>query len=553
MNSCESWPQWASEGNGGSRAATLIAEMRTDPTGSFAPSCYETGRVVTLAPSAPGHPERVRFLLAGQRADGTWGGPDGYALVPTLSATEAMLTTLRLGTGDGIGSTRVARAAGAGLRALTRLLSGRPALPDTVAVELIVPALVGDLNAQLATLDRAPLPGLDSWRGHRLPVPGGANEDLLARLRAAVRHGEPVPHKLWHSLEVVGEAARGAPSVEPVAGGGVGCSPAATAAWLDERALRTPGHPGLRYLRTAQAADGGMPVAAPLALFERSWVLSTLADAGIRFPVPADLVASMHAEFGEHGAAGGHGLPPDVDDTATALYALTLLHSPRSAECLWEYDTGDHFRCFPAERTPSTSANAHVLQAVGALLGTRAALPGRGRYEAAARRVTAWLREHQHPDGSWTDKWHASPYYATACCATALAAYGGAAGAGAVHAAVDWVLGTQRADGSWGHWEGTSEETAYAIRTLLRTGAARPGGAVERAAALGGAYLLAQGDRTDFPALWHDKDLYTPVRIVRTEVLAALHLVSARPGVAALTAAHAAGASLRRPDRIGAR
>jgi len=33
------------------------------------------------------------------------------------------------------------------------------------------------------------------------------------------------------------------------------------------------------------------------------------------------------------------------------------------------------------------------------------------------------------------------------------------------------------------------------------------------------------------PPLWHGKDLYTPIRVVRAEVLAALHLAYANPHV----------------------
>jgi halimadienyl-diphosphate synthase len=43
-------------------------------------------------------------------------------------------------------------------------------------------------------------------------------------------------------------------------------------------------------------------------------------------------------------------------------------------------------------------------------------------------------------------------------------------GTGAAGRAVDWILSSQRPDGLWGLWEGTAEETAYALQTLLLTG-----------------------------------------------------------------------------------
>jgi squalene cyclase len=60
-------------------------------------------------------------------------------------------------------------------------------------------------------------------------------------------------------------------------------------------------------------------------------------------------------------------------------------------------------------------------------------------------------------------------YYATACCAAALGSYGGVTAQPTLRKAVEWVLDTQRADGSWGRWTGTYEETAYAVHILLQT------------------------------------------------------------------------------------
>ncbi|EHR49456.1 hypothetical protein SacmaDRAFT_1173 [Saccharomonospora marina XMU15] len=512
MNSRVSWLNRAKE-----TAAATLSEMLADPTGRFEPSVYETGRLVSLTPALAGHEQRVNFLLAQQKQDGRWGGPDDYHIVPTLSATEALLAEQHRPGAD----PRVRAAAERGVRALARRLSRNGSLPDTVAVEIVVPGLVDDINAHLLRRAAAPL-----------PVPDAASAELLATLRAAVAQGHGLPEKLAHSLEVIGEPARGASFVTPVDGRIVGCSPAATAVWLGNDGVRDENHPCVGYLRQVTEPEGGVPVAAPLALFERSWVLSTLSEAGLSFTAPAGLVASLHSAFGEQGAAGGLGLPADADDTATALYALAKLGSPRSPECLWNYDAGDHFACFPEERTPSTSTNAHVLQAIGASLAAGSAADV-DRYRAAAWRVTRWLADTQQLEGHWDDKWHASPYYATVCCATALAAYGTPEGVQAVRRAVDWVMRTQRDDGSWGHWSSTREETAYGVRTLLRAG--EPGDhEVAAAAARGAAFLLESRGEERHPPLWHDKDLYTPTRIVDTEVFAALYLAHTDARVADL-------------------
>jgi halimadienyl-diphosphate synthase len=321
----------------------------------------------------------------------------------------------------------------------------------------------------------------------------------------------------------------GAPFVHPV-GGAVGCSPAATAAWVQERA----GCPAaVGYLEAVQGRGRGpVPAVTPVTLFERAWVLAALTAAGVGVRVPPGLVSGVHAAFGECGVAAGPGLPPDCDDTAVALYALAQLGRPRSLDYLLAYQVGAHFSCFPDERTPSVSTNAHVLQAFGRYLEHD--VPGRFRYQAALGQLSGWLRDCQEAEGSWWDKWHASPYYATACCAATLHRYSRSASAATVSKAVEWLLESQREDGSWGRWSGTHEETAYAVQTLLQTCLHRADNAVEQAAARGCVFLQRPTEDHDHPPLWHGKDLYTPTRVVQAEGLAALHLAHTNPHVAAI-------------------
>lgn len=513
-------------------AAALVSEISSDEYGAVSPSVYETARVVTLAPWLSGHPQRVRFLLNSHQRDGKWGGPDGYGLVPTLSATEALLTSLRRwqgGSGKTLDYGHMVSAADRGLRALFEWLPAGARVPDTIAVEIIIPALVAQINAHLDKLGSEPMIGLDTWRGSgRLVLPHGMDDDLLARLRHTVREGHPLPTKLLHSLEAIGPAVRGASFVHPVHGA-VGCSPAATAAWLDDRTAQ----PSVDYLEAAQnRGNGPVPGVTPITVFERAWVLSALTTAGIRVAVPNELVDSLDASLGQFGAPAGPGLPPDSDDTAATLYVLAQLGRPRSPDCLLTYQVDTYFTCFSAERTPSTSTNAHILQAFGKC-------PEHDSLQRFHRRallggLSGWLRDSQETDGSWWDKWHASPYYATACCAIALAGYCRDASAGALRRAAEWVLSTQRADGSWGRWCGTYEETAYAVQTLLQTDIAQGDSAVELAAARGCVFLQRSNEHQKHPPLWHDKDLYTPLRVVRAEGLAALHLAYANPHVAAM-------------------
>ncbi|MEV1176572.1 prenyltransferase/squalene oxidase repeat-containing protein, partial [Nonomuraea sp. NPDC049784] len=400
-------------------------------------------------------------------------------------------------------------AAERGLRLLAGWLGGgRIELPDMPAIEHIVPSLVALINRHL-----------QNFPGHApLPLPEGMSYDGLRLVTSWIGSGGEIPEKLLHALEIAGDQAGGAPSVRPDAIGTVGASPAATAAWL---AGRDADGPARDHLEAVVRRHGGpVPVGLPITVFERGWVLSWLVRAGVTVEVPPEMVADLRAAIGPSGTPAGPGLPADADTTSVALYALALLGAPHEPDSLLGFRSGTHFSTWPGEQGTSVSVNAHVLDAFGEYVRRRpAAAP---RYGQTIAEVAAWVRERQQPDGSWTDRWHASPYYATVSCALALDSFGGAASDEPVRAAVEWVLGTQRPDGSWGRWEGTAEETAYAMQVLLLTGD-RADPRLLRAAAAGEEYLTRSAGK-EHPPLWHDKDLYVPLAVTRAAVIAATHL-----------------------------
>ena len=179
--------------------------------------------------------------------------------------------------------------------------------------------------------------------------------------------------------------------------------------------------------------------------------LANLARAGVAADPAPDLVAELAASLGPDGTATGPGLPADADTTSVTLYALARAGHPVGPASLARYDLGGHFCTWQGEDGFSVTTNAHVLEALGWHAAHRTVHGG-----TAARRLpslSAWLREQQHADGRWSDRWHASPYYATMCCALALGNADPARSRNAIEAAVAWVLQTQRADGAWGRWE----------------------------------------------------------------------------------------------------
>jgi hypothetical protein len=348
--------------------------------------------------------------------------------------------------------------------------------------------------------------------------------------------GAALPEKVLHALEAIGTAVRGNRAIRAERTGAVGASPAATAAWLDECGARDPHNRSRLFLENvATRHNGPVPCGIPITIFERSWVLSGLARSGLASAVPATLVRGLADTLRPTGVAAADGLPADADTTSVALFALALLGTPRSPESLWGFATETHFCTWQGEEGFSVSVNAHVLDAFGLHLellarGTAPEDAFTSKYVAAVDRITLLLREHQRADGSWTDRWHASPYYATMCCTLALHDYGTGSAGDAVRRARRWILATQRDDGSWGHWEGTAEETAYALQILALTAPAQE--EVRSSIARGKDFLLriapdfASDDKFG-PALWHDKDLYYPKAIVWTAVLSALHLTDA--------------------------
>ncbi|MET9083163.1 prenyltransferase/squalene oxidase repeat-containing protein [Streptomyces sp. NPDC004237] len=510
-----------------SQALRLVTAVDRDPWGSVGPSAYETARVISFAPWLPDHERRLAWLRNVQRDDGSWGeGPSPYRLLPTLSAVEAVLSVLRHETASPDSRAELEAAASTGLAALRDLPQDGP-WPDTAAIEILVPDLTAQINEHLGQPFIGVLPQLGGWsRGARLAVPAGFDDALPTQVGERCRSNGVLPAKLHHTLEGI---ARSAPlaSVD-LTGGLVGSSPAATAAWAAVASAPARQPAVTQLTAVAQRYNGLFPEAAPITVFERLWVAAGLAGPGLPDTCLPTIRAWASQTYDPAGVRGAPGLLPDADDTAMMILVSALVGQPRAPDALSVFDAGTHYDCYVGEDTGSVTANAHALQALGRYLMCRP----EGSRNHRLRMVMAqdWLVERQSPDGWWTDKWHASPYYATERCVTALCGGDGPRAADAVRRAADWVLATQDADGSWGIWGGTAEETAYAVKILLRAPArkapARTRDALDRAVPV--LTAAASEPVLQGPALWHDKTLYAPYAMVQAEVLAALQLLRTR-------------------------
>jgi hypothetical protein len=515
------------------QATRLVAGVANDGWGSVRPSLYETARVTSVAPWLAGESGRVAYLLESQAPDGSWGdGPRPYKLLPTLSAVEAVLAVLLRGAVPAETVGRLTAAADRGLAALRALPPAGP-WPDTAAAEILVPSLIAKINKQLDQAAADEPAGLGGWRtDRRVAVPGGYHEAAPEYVAKRYGSGGGLPVKFHHTFEGIA----GYLPEALVAGveGLLGSSPAATAA----RAA-TASHPATATARAVADLDpvarryGGLfPEAAPILVFERLWVAAALARAGLPPATLPTVREWADGIYDTQGVRGAPGLMTDADDTAMAVLVASLVGRPHDPAPLDLFHNGSHYDCYIGEDTGSVTANAHALQALSSY--TRHHPEAAGTYGPRADKLCDWLIGRQEPEGHWPDKWHASPYYATERCVSALAGYGaGHAAAAAVGAAVRWTLDTQREDGSWGVWDGTVEETAYAVKILLHAPA--PGSsrrssharALERAEAHLDAACVPGATH---PALWHDKTLYAPDAMIEAEVLAVRELLRARHG-----------------------
>jgi hypothetical protein len=480
----------------------LVGDLGKDG-GLTSPSIYDTAQVLRLAPRSEDAYATLDWLLAQQQADGGWGNP-AISLtrdVPTLA------TVLALNMYGNRAST-YETALQAGLAFLKRQApQWRAPLSDDIpsAVELLLPRLLEDAAAAGLNLDQEPYTDLIRL-GHR-------RRQLIARLRPLA--GTAAVHS-W-------EAWGSSPDPAVIDGsGGVGHSPAATAAWLHAAGDR-PNLADMRkaaecYLAGAAAstgtgAPGVMPNAWPIARTEQATALYGILLAGlIDHPGLDDSIQPILTDLAKALTPIGLGTSDyfvtDGDDTAMALACLAGRRKV-SSEPMLHFATDSHFYTYVGELQPSLSVTAHAIHAL-ALLGK------------PATNASCFLRERQHADGSWRgDKWNGSWLYTTCHTLAALLSIDH----GDLATVSTSIRAYQRADGGWGMITSSSEETAYAVMALLLLARVGKLSTEGRAALKRAAVFLEQRYRPfteETTAVWLAKEPYRPRRVSRAFEVSAL-------------------------------
>ncbi len=385
---------------------------------------------------------------------------------------------------------------------------------ELVGFELLLPALV-DRAAQAGV---AVPPHLDIYRAERAHKLSLIPEEALYSPRTT----------LAHSLEFLGASADSGRLREAQgSNGAIGNSPAATAFF----AAQSNDPRALAYLRRSVAGNEGeaAPVLYPCETFELLWTAYHLFLAGVpaaRLLAPDDRDALLRA-VRTGGVTLSPSFPvPDADDTAVALLLLHDVGAAVDPGVLERFAAPDgHFASFPFERHASVGVNLHVLH-------TLLRVPGYPDLDRTIERLLEFLAGQQVSGLYWLDKWHISPYYATAhalCIFAELPERYAAQVAPMVERARRWLRQTQNGDGSWGFYgRRTLEETAYAALALA-AGDLTTVSNEDRARCAAAVRCLdvvndPGGSSVDhaLPPLWIDKCLYTPTLVVRGVVEAAL-------------------------------
>lgn len=480
--------------------AHIIELLKTIGPGHMSSNAYDTAWVARLKKYDSDLADRaLNWLRENQLEDGTWGAeqPAYYhdRLVCTLSAMLALAEN-----GDEKDKVRIERARN-GIEKVVRPLASKSVI-ETIAGELLIPVLLKQATAigVIEPWDDPELQRLNKLRQAKFKMlPTGAISRHIT---------------LAFTSEIAGDDADRILATDNLQepNGSVANSPSATAYYALQ--INPGDKSALAYLNKWLQDDGGIQNAAPFDVFETAWTLRNLHLTGELTP---EISASIqhHLQFlkgawsDEYGVGfASNYLPKDGDDSGLVFEVLKRFDIPVRVETLFNFEREDYFRCFALEVNPSISANIHVL---GAL--RHAGLPIE---HPAVQKIVRFLWDVQY----WFDKWHVSPYYPTSHAIIAMAGYID----DIVSGAVNWIEESQNADGSWGYFVPTAEETAYCLQALVVW--KNNGHPINDKILQRGADWLTQHASIPYPPLWIGKCLYTPTYVVESTVLSALKMVN---------------------------
>jgi halimadienyl-diphosphate synthase len=483
---------------------TLLKEIGP---GKMSSTAYDTAWVARLGSIDWELSSRsLGWICDNQLSDGSWGAKDVFYYHDRVICTLAAMIALTHRGRRAFDKTQIEK----GLMALERITSGATqglaADPNgsTIGFEMIAPTLVADAEKL----------GIIKQQGNRILGRLGQLRNAKMEKLAGRKINRFVTPAF--SSEMAGLDGQAMLDVENLQekNGSVGHSPSATAYFATY--LKPGDTEALAYLHHWATPDGGIPDDDPFDVFEPAWALWNL-----RLVPTLDTqileLCQPHLDSLEKNWDANTGIahaleytPKDSDDSALTFELLTLFGRNVDIQGVLSYEELEHFRCFALEANPSISANIHVLGALRA-----------GGFESkhpAVQKILKYLRKTLISSSFWADKWHISPYYATAHAIILAHKYDPVM----CQNAVEWMLKNQRTDGAWGTYQSTAEETAYAIQALCiwkRAGGKISGERIEKAT-----NWLINKIEPPYPPLWIGKALYCPELVVRSAILSAIYL-----------------------------
>jgi halimadienyl-diphosphate synthase len=448
--------------------------------------------------------QAMEWLSENQLPDGSWGAKDIFyyhdRVISTLAAMIA-LTQRGRRTHDKLQIEK-------GLFALEHITSGATqglaSDPNgaTVGFEMIVPTLVAEAEKL----------GIIKQQGERILGRLSSMRTLkLSKLagRKINRYVTPA-----FSAEMAGLDGQHMLDIENLqeANGSIGQSPSATAYYVSS--VRNGDPLGINYIRQAIGNDKGAPDLFPFDVYERAWVLWNLGLVGAWSRDTRSLM-TPHLEYLKNSWKTGSGIGfsaeysiPDGDDTIITYELLKKNKYEIDIESVLNFEESEYFRCYYLEVGVSPSVNIHALMALYEY-GLEFSHP-------TIQKIFNFL-ESQKNDVYWVDKWNSSPFYSSAHYVIACTMYKYEM----AKYTVDWIIKSQRLDGSWGHFQPTAEETAYCLQALClwnkRFGV--PKNIIQK-----GRNWLIEHTEPPYPPIWIGKGLYSAELVARSAILSALRL-----------------------------
>ena len=446
----------------------------------------------------------IAWLAANQLPDGSWGAPAPMYYHDRVLCTLAAMIALSYRGRRGHDKVQLDN----GILALERIVSGATlglqADPNgaTVGFEMIAPTL----SAEAEEL------GIIKRQGDRIL---GRLSKQRAKKLAYLKNNMISRHvTIAFSAEMAGIDGKHMLDLENLQenNGSVGLSPSATAYFSTY--IKKGDEASLKYLWSVMKPDGGLPNVAPFDVFEIAWSLWNL---GMIPGFELTEKIKPHIDFLSNAWEPRRGVSfatnysvKDSDDSVITYSTLLRFGIEKDLASILAYEEKDHFRCFNLEVNPSISANIHILHALRQ--------SGLNEKNSSVQKILHFLRKTKHAQNFWLDKWHSSTYYPTAHAIIACAGFAN----DVVTESVEWILDSQNANGSWGTYIPTAEETAYALQALWVWN--EKVAEVPKAVFQEGVRWLREHLDPPYPPLWIGKCLYNPRLVIRSAVISALTL-----------------------------